>query len=83
MKRPRRKQWGNKQLEAALKAPKCGSGVNRAAIDHGIPPTTLKDRLSDRPKETTGRPRYLSTEEESRFSNFLKQCSTVGLGKTR
>ena len=40
-KRARRKQWSKVQMEAALKAVKCGSGVNRAAIDHGIPPIKI------------------------------------------
>ena len=70
-------------MEAALKAVKCGSGVNRAAIDHGIPPTTLKDRLSGDRQENFGRPRYLNTEEENKLANFLKECSSVGFGKTR
>ena len=83
-KRARRKRWSNEQMEAAIKAAKSGSGVNRAAIDHGIPPTTLKDRLSGKVKqENSGRPRYLNKEEETKLSNFLKQCSSVGLGKTR
>ena len=81
-KRPRRKQWSKEQMEAALKAAKCGSGVNRAAIDHGIPPTTLKDRLRGR-TENSGMPRYLNTEEENKLVNFLMQCSSVGYGKIR
>ena len=70
-------------MEAALKAVKCGSGVNRAAIDHGMPPTTLKDKLSGERQENSGRPRYLNTEEENQLANFLKECSSVGYGKTR
>ena len=69
-------------MEAALKAVKCGSGVNRAAINHGIPPTTLKDRLRGR-QGNSGRPRCLNTEEESKLANLLKQCSSVGFGKSR
>ena len=83
-KRPRRKQWTTEQMEAAIKAVKSESGVNRAAIDHDVPPTTLKDRLSGKVKqEASGRPRYLNKEEETKLSSFLKQCSSIGLGKTR
>ena len=82
-KRARRKQWSKEQMEAALKAVKCGGSVNRAAIDHGILPTTLKDRLSGDRQENCGRPRYLSTEEENKLANFLKECSSVGFGKIR
>ena len=70
-------------MEAALKAVKFGSSVNRAAIDHGIPPTTLKDRLSGERQENSGRPRYLNIEEENKLANFLNECSSVGYGKTR
>ena len=71
-------------MEAAIEAVKSGSGINRAAIDHGIPPTTLKDRLSGKVKqEASGRPRYLNKDEEAKLSNFLKQYSSIGLGKTR
>ena len=69
-------------MEAALKVVKCGSSVNRAAIDHGILPITLKDRLRGR-MENSGMPRYLNTEEENKLVNFLMQCSSVGYGKTR
>ena len=57
-------------MEAALKAVKCGIGINRAVIDHGIPPTTLMDRLRGR-MESSGMPRYLNTEEENKLANFL------------
>ena len=79
-----RMKWTNQQMKAAIEAVKSGGGVNRAAIEHGIPPTTLKDHLNGRVKqETSGRPRYLSQEEKNKLSTFLKQCSSVGLGKTR
>ncbi len=42
---PRRQMlWTNEQMELAMKAVKVGSFINQAALDHGIPPTTLKDR---------------------------------------
>ena len=68
-------------MEASLKAVKCGSGVNRAAIDHGIPPTTLKDRQRGR-MENSEMHRYLNTEE-NKLANFLIQCYSVDYGKTR
>ena len=82
VKRPRRKQWSEEQMEAALKVVKCGSCVTRAAIDHDIPPMTLKDRLRGR-MENSGKPRYLNTEDENQLANFLMQCSSVAYGKTR
>jgi len=44
-KRVKRKRT-NKQTEAAMRAVKCESGINRAVVEHGMPHTTLKDRLS-------------------------------------
>ncbi len=47
-KKVKRKQWTETQMKAALEAVASGSSVNRAAVDHGVPPTTLKDRLAGR-----------------------------------
>jgi len=44
----RRKLWTNEQMLAALKAVELGQPINQAARDHGIPKTTLKDRVSGR-----------------------------------
>lgn len=40
------KQLTDTQMKAALEAVASGSLVNRAAVDHGVPPTTLNDRLA-------------------------------------
>lgn len=73
-------------MKAAIDAVKSGkSGVNRAAIDHRVPSTTLKDRLSGRVKEGTnpGPRRYLDKEQETELSAFVKNCAAIGYGKTR
>ena len=53
--------------------------------DHGIPATTLKDRLSGRVKENChpGPSRYLTENEENELSTFVKDCASIGYGKTR
>ena len=82
----RRKQWSDVQMEAAIEAVQTGqSGINCAARDHGVPPTTLKDRISGRVQNNTkpGPAKYLSDKEESELSTFLKDCAAVGYGKTR
>ena len=49
VKKSKRKQWTNEQMIAAMEAVETGeSGINRAAVDHGVPKTTLKNRLSGR-----------------------------------
>jgi len=65
----KREQWTENQMKKAIEAVrfKKKNGVNRAAADHGIPATTLKDRLSGRTKENShsGPSRYLNENEEN------------------
>ena len=42
----KRKEWNNENMTAALKAVEDGENLSRAARDHGIPKTTLYDRVS-------------------------------------
>ena len=51
----------------------------------GVPPTTLKDRLSGRVHHgvKSGPKQYLSCEEETELATFLTSCASVGYGKTR
>ena len=54
----------------AAKPRKCS--LNRASIDHRVPVTTLKDRLSGRVKENSipGPKRYMNDEEETELGLF-------------
>ena len=80
-------QWIKEQMDAALKAVESGSAIsiNKVARQHGIPPTTLKDRLSGRVVNGTkpGRPSYLTSQEESELEAYLIESCKVGYGKTR
>ena len=73
-------------MSAAIKAIQNGTGsINRIALDHGVPPSTLKDRLSGRVihgKKTVPVP-YLDSQEEAALEDYLLQASSVGYGKTR
>jgi len=80
-KRAKRKQWTNAQIEVAMRAVKCESGINRAAIEHGVPHTTLKDRLNGRIIHNTNSGQQKIYE--SRLSTFMKYCFEIGYGKTR
>jgi len=71
---------------AAMKSVQEGEfGVNEAAKQHGVPPTTLKDRLSGRVQHGTklGPPPCLDKHEEKVLSLFLTNCASVGYAKTR
>ena len=60
-------------------------GINRAALQYGVPPTTLKDRMSGRiiHGSKIGPKPYLSYEEEKELVEFICTCSKMGYGKTR
>ncbi len=78
--------WSNESMLQAMEAVRTGkTGVNRAALEHGVPPTTLKDRLSGRVLHGTsiGPKSYLTKDEEQELVTFLINCSKMGYGKTR
>ncbi len=69
-------------IDAVLKQRLSG---NWAADIHGVPRSTLKDRLSGRVIHGTNpgpRP-YLTKDEESELSDHLLTASSIGYGKTR
>ena len=72
-------------MEAALKAAQDGIGVNKAAELHGIPKSTLKDRVSGRVAHgsKSGPKSYLTSQEETQLADYLLDVSEAGYGKTR
>ena len=69
-KRRKRMKWTDQQIKAAIEAVKSGSGT---AIEHGIPPTTLKDHLNGRVKQkTSGRPKIFKPGRRNQTFSFLK-----------
>ncbi len=78
--------WSNESMIAAMDAVKNGLlGVNRAAMEFGVPKTTLKDRIAGRVIHGTniGRDPFLSKQEEEELVKFLVKCFKMGFGKTR
>ncbi len=70
----------------ALKAVKDGSmGCNRAALEFGVPKTTLKDRISGRVTQGCkfGRSLYLTHAEEKELYDWLLLCACIGYPKSR
>ena len=82
----RRRKWDELSMTAALEAAKsCNMSVNKAALLHGVPHTTLKDRLSGKVIHgiKTGPKPYLSAKEECDLADHLIQSAKIGYGKTR
>ena len=80
------RQWTDDGMVCAMNSVQSGIlGVNEAAREYKIPPTTLKDRLSGRVIHGTnmGAKPYLSHEEERELVEFLFNCAKMGYGKTR
>ena len=71
---------------AAMEAVRQGTlSINKAAILHSVPKTTLKDRLSGRVVHGTnlGPAKYLDSEEEQALADHLIESAKAGYGKTR
>ena len=82
----KRKQWTNEAMVAAMKSViDENTPVSRAAKMHGVPKSTLHDRISgnvihgDKP----GPDQLLTPVEEEELSNFLMEVAQAGYGKTR
>ena len=60
-----------------------GASVRRAAIEYGVPKSTLGDRVSGRVTHgvLSGPPKYLSEEEEEELVRFILGCASVGTRK--
>ena len=71
-------------MKAAIQAVEEGQSVSIAARDHGVPKTSLHDRISGKVvhKVNPGPSRpYLSREEEKELGSYLKQSSKIACGK--
>ena len=80
------KQWTEESMIAAIRAVKEDSTATlRAAIEHGVPRTTLQDRILGKVVHGTkpGPKPYLEPIEENELSNFLVDTAKAGFGKTR
>ena len=68
-------------MKAALEAVASGSSVNRAAVDHGVPPPTLKDRLAGQVQHghKPGPKPYLDQHEEKELGDFCNSALQLGI----
>ena len=67
------RQWTNEQMIAAMKAVEDGGAVGGAAREHGVPYSTLKNRVSGRVEHGTrpGPKPYLNTEGQEEIQCIL------------
>jgi len=82
----KRLKWSEESMVAAIKAVTQGCSIKRAAMEHGIPRTTLQDQISGRVQHgiPPGPKPYLNKfEEEGNLTMFLEVVAGVGYGKTR
>lgn len=75
----KRKRWTDCQMKAAMKAVEKGSSIRKAALDHDVPKTTLKDCLSGRVEHGVkpGPRPYLERSEETQLASFIEQCAST------
>ena len=62
-----------------------GLSIRRAAMQYGVPTTTLMDRVSGRVPfgKRSGPVKYLSDEEENELIHFVTECADVGYSYSR
>ena len=71
-------------MKAAMDAVREGVPVKRAALNHGVPRTTLQDRHLGRVIHGTkpGPKSYLTASEEAELGEFIEVTGQIGYGKT-
>ena len=62
-----------------------GKSIRRAAVEYNVPKSTLGDRVSGCIVHgaTSGKPQYLSDEEEELLVRFLLKCASIGYPRSR
>ena len=81
----KRKCWQEESVSNAVKAVQEGQSISEGARDHGVPKTTLYDRVSGRVQYGSypGPQPYLNNQEEKELATYSKHCARVDYGKTR
>ena len=80
------KQWDSLNMREAITAVlEKGISVRKAAELHGVPKSTLGDRITGRvlPGKKSGPEPYLNEKEEAELVTFLLRLSSIGYGRTR
>ena len=85
IKKGRKNQWTNEQLEAAMKDVKSKQlSASAAARKYGIPPSTLRDHLSGKStKRYGGPPIILTAKEEKEIERVCQVMHELGFPLTK
>ena len=80
-----RRQWSEESMIGAMKAVAEGTSITGAAREHGVPRTTLQDRILGKVTHGTkpGPKRYLNEVEEKKLLEFLVETAVLGYGRSR
>ena len=72
-------------MKLAITAVSEGMSVRRAALEFGVPKSSLQDRISGKVgiDAKSGPPRYLDDFEEEKLVNFLLGCSRIGYARSK
>ena len=79
------KSWTDSRMTKAMEAVSNGSSVRKAAVDYCAPRSTLHDRIYGKVIHGTksGPRKYLTSLEEEQLVSHLRNCSSIGYGKSR
>ena len=81
----KRKQWSEESMTAALVEARKGiHAINKIAVMHGVPKSTLLDRISGRVQhgKKPGPSPYLNPTEEQELAGHLISMAKIGYGRS-
>ena len=79
-------EYSEVNMEKAFEAVTSGRlSLRKAAEEHGVPKSTLHDKVSDKValKARNGEKKHLTDEEESSLVDYLIGCASIGYAKSR
>ncbi|KAL8573331.1 hypothetical protein ACOMHN_032793 [Nucella lapillus] len=79
---PRRRNYREEDLQAAIQAVKKGKGLREAARLHDVPPSTIKDRMKGRTPFHEVERTVITTREEDQLVAWIKECARRGYGRS-
>ncbi|KAL8568889.1 hypothetical protein ACOMHN_061465 [Nucella lapillus] len=79
---PRRRNYREEDLQAAIQAVKKGKGLREAARLHGVPPSTITNRMKGRTPFHEVERTVITAREEDQLVAWIKECARRGFGRS-